>query len=380
MVCDEDGKELYRLKPGQRKGIKNHWVKWVPGDPHDVALVNRIFSMYADGSKGIKAICRTLNAEKIPSPKGGLWGSDTVHAILVNRTYIGERIYGGKWAKEGTPRTICQGAHDPIISKDLFDRVHTQMESRKFGGCNGMRTDYLLSGKIVCTRCGFKFQGRKTKNKEGRIYQYYIDAGFQNYKVCPSLSIPVHSTEGVTGIEDFVISEIQRMLDTDRYVERFKEYLKEALIGLERESERAYPALKKREAALRKEIESIVDELLQVKSEALRERLIKREAELERLKKEINKYESINSQPSNVLLLVNEYARVLKNVGEVLKRRSPGEQKTAIGYFLDRIEVMRDEGVARCYFYDTPRPREVDYLLPEDTGNRVCQDGAEGGT
>jgi len=47
--------------------------------------------------------------------------------------------------------------------------------------------------------------------------------------------------------------------------------------------------------------------------------------------------------------------RRLQNVGEVLRKRTPGEQKTAIGYFLERIEILREEGVARCYFYDTPR-------------------------
>ena len=78
--------------------------------------------------------------------------------------------------------------------------------------------------------------------------------------------------------------------------------------------------------------------------------------------------------------MVNEYARVLKKVGEVLKTRTQGDKKTAIGYFLDKIEVLREEDVARCYFYDTPRPKEVDYLLPERPEHRVCQDGAEGGT
>jgi hypothetical protein len=57
--------------------------------------------------------------------------------------------------------------------------------------------------------------------------------------------------------------------------------------------------------------------------------------------------------------------------------REPGEQKTAIGYFLDKIEVMRDKGVARCYFYEKPRMKEVDYSLPS-TGVSIPQDGAEG--
>ena len=213
------------------------------------------------------------------------------------------------------------------------------------------------------------------------MYQYYIDSGYKNYRICKPLNILQHTKGAVLGLDDFVISEIEKMLDNDRYAERFKEYLKEALIGLERETENTYPTLKKKETELRKEIDSILDELLKVKSDALRERLTKKEAELERLNKEIRKYQSISSQPSKVLLLVNEYARVLKNIGKILKTRTPGEQKTAIGYFLDRIEILREEGVARCYFYDTPKLKEIDYLLPVTTSEAcVPQYGAEGGT
>ena len=381
MVCDENGKELFTLEPGQRKAIKNHWVKWVPGNPRDVEMVNRIFKLYADGSKGFKALCKVLNGERIHSPKGGHWGVDTIRAILTNRAYIGERIYGGKWSKKVTEKVVRNGAHEPIITKDLFDRVQAQMKSRSFGECNWMRTEYLLSGKIICMSCGYKFQGRKVKNSIGKIYNYYVDSGYKNYRVCTSMNIFKNTERNIVGIEDFVVSEIEKMLDTDRYVERFKDYLKEALIALERETDNVYPVLKRKIKGIDIEIAKIQDALIftESRSQSLKDRLLKKEIEREELLKDIRKYESIKSQPSKVLLLVNEYARVLKNVGEVLRRRTPGEQKTAIGYFLDRIEVLRKEGVARCYFYDTPRPKEIDYILPGSFRCCVPQHGAEGG-
>ena len=380
MVCDENGKELATLEPGQRKAIKNHWVKWVPGDSRDIALVNRIYTIYVDGNKGIKAICKTLNDEKIPSPKGGLWGPDTINAILQNRTYIGERIYGGRWSRKVTDKVITQGAHEPIVPRELFERAQLCRKSRELGHCNGMRTPYLLSDKIVCKDCGYKFQGRKVVNNEGRVYHYYVDSGFQTYGTCSSLRIQKDTKGDIVGLEDFVINAIMKMFDNDLYVQRFKDYLKKELISREHETETVYPMLSKKFADANKEIDSIIDELLQMKSDALRERLRKREAERDSLQQELKKYARMKQEPSKVLLLVNDYARVLKNIGTVLRKREPGEQKTAVGYFLDRIEVMREKGIARCYFYDFPRPREIDYLLPDGSENRVCQDGAEGGT
>lgn len=379
MVCDEAGNPIQVLEPGQRKAVKNFWVKWVPGEKSAVETVNRMFNLYVHGGKGVKAICRILNKEKILSPKGGLWGTFSIFAILHNRAYIGERIYGGKWSKVVTEKVVCENAHEPIVPRELFDQAQKIMKKRMFGKSNGLRTDYLLSGKIVCKDCGYKFQGRRTKNPVGTEYTYYVDSGFQNYKVCKSLHIPRNSRGAVVGIEDFVIAQIQKMLDKDQYVKRFKDYLKEALIRLEKGAASTYPDIKKKLRELDKEIKSIQDILIETKSKTLAERLLQREDERSELLKELKKCDSIKNQPSKVLLLVNDYTRALRNISEVLQKRDAGEKKTAIGLFLDRIEVFREEGVARCYFYDLPKIRKDDYILPGYSPQCVRQVGAEGG-
>ena len=53
-----------------------------------------------------------------------------------------------------TEKVVCPNAHEPLIAEEQFDRVQALMKSREFGACNGIRTDYLLSGKIVCMKCG----------------------------------------------------------------------------------------------------------------------------------------------------------------------------------------------------------------------------------
>jgi hypothetical protein len=57
------------------------------------------------------------------------------------------------------------------------------------------------------------------------------------------------------------------------------------------------------------------------------------------------------------------------------------EQKSAISYFLDWIEVLREKGITPCYLFDKPRPQEIDYILPGvEPESCVCHYGAEGGT
>ena len=122
-----------------------------------------------------------------------------------------------------------------------------------------------------------------------------------------------------------------------------------------------------------KEIADVQEVLINTKSKSLGERLLKREVEREQIIAEVNKYENVKKQPSKVLLLVNEYARALNSLGRLIRKKSPLEQKTAISLFLERIEVRRDEGVARCYFYNLPKAMEIDYYLPGSAERRVPQ-------
>ena len=69
-------------------------------DPDKAAIVRRIFDLYAKGTSA-KAIAALLTAEGIPTPRGGttwrhhtLVGMNARSAILSNRTYIGEIVYG----------------------------------------------------------------------------------------------------------------------------------------------------------------------------------------------------------------------------------------------------------------------------------------------
>lgn len=68
-------------------------------NPVEAVVVNRIFREYI-GGKSPKAIAKLLNAESIPSPRGGQWGPSTIggdrkrgSGILNNQMYIGKVVW-----------------------------------------------------------------------------------------------------------------------------------------------------------------------------------------------------------------------------------------------------------------------------------------------
>ena len=349
------------LEPGEHKATKQEKVKLVPGDPRDVALINRIFKMYAYGCYGINRLCRQLNDEGVPSPNGRRWGPDIIYHILKNRAYIGELTYGGtRFADKVTEKIVTPNAHEAIVPIELFEAAQEVKRKRGFGhGSFGASTDYLLSGKILCPDCGHKLQGRKKDNKQGKIYYRYQDPGADIHKICKAVKIDKDEVEG------FVLQCIESLINDGDYEARFREHLTRLLISIEREANDRTPLLERKLRQLENEIENIIDELLKVKSAALRERLSRRENEKAAIEQELRSLRTVNKAPSQVVNLVNRYMKALKHVAAVIRTREPGEQKAAVDIFLEKGELHRAEGLIRFFFYGLPEMEvaAIDYRV-----------------
>lgn len=160
-------------------------------DPEAAPVVQKIFELRAAGMN-LSAIAATLNAEGILCPgklryvrgitkaekyENAIWIRGTVRKILADEVYIGNRVHGRvKRKKLGAPKTrrsseewqVIEGAHLPIVSKELFDKVQqvgdaVQEERSKFQARNEAETDYrdLFRGKVFCGDCGSYMSGMK---------------------------------------------------------------------------------------------------------------------------------------------------------------------------------------------------------------------------
>lgn len=143
-------------------------------DPDQAEIVRRIFREFADGHSP-RAIAGRLNAEGVPSPKGGsYWHTTTIsgdnkagHGILRNRLYVGQLVYGRSRTVTNpvTRRRTMRPTGDAPVAQDvphlriiddaLWDRVHA-----RFAANAGVRPErqrrpkHLLSGLGQCGVCG----------------------------------------------------------------------------------------------------------------------------------------------------------------------------------------------------------------------------------
>ena len=83
--------------------------------------------------------------------------------ILKNPFYTGLMV-----TKMGTR----PGAHEPLITKELFDRCQEVFRLKHTGGQPRHKLDFILAGKIRCETCGKHLVGERHV-KKGKVYRYY---------------------------------------------------------------------------------------------------------------------------------------------------------------------------------------------------------------
>lgn len=143
-------------------------------------IVRRIFREYLEGN-GRQSIARRLYNEGIPTPAqvagksnaGDKWHDSTIKCILTNPHYVGDLVQGRtttvsvtskrrkKIPKEG--QFIIENAHEPIISREMFDAVQNQLEQRrKYITAPKI---HLFTNVLFCADCGtgmwFQKQSRR---------------------------------------------------------------------------------------------------------------------------------------------------------------------------------------------------------------------------
>ena len=159
------------------------------------SVVEKIFDMYSNGH-GSTEIVNYLNSNKYLSPSGyrktGIvqdenktgynWNEVTLCNMLRNEVYIGNTVQNKKSVisykvkkvrnveKENQIRV--NNTHEPIIDKDIFEKVQCILEKR--GTNTKFKYDYLLRGLLYCYHCKRKLQIvlKKNSQKNSKAHPY----------------------------------------------------------------------------------------------------------------------------------------------------------------------------------------------------------------
>jgi DNA invertase Pin-like site-specific DNA recombinase len=142
----------------------------------EAKTVQLIFDLYLSGM-GILLISKELENRGISSPSGDLrWAPVTILRILKNEKYIGvlkqkklvtvDYLSHKRKRNEGEENfIIVENSHAPIISKEIFDRVQSEIVRRRTATIEKSRYSnrHVWSGKVKCAYCNSSLK-RKINN------------------------------------------------------------------------------------------------------------------------------------------------------------------------------------------------------------------------
>ena len=216
-------------------------------DPETAPVVKRIFEMYASGISPDK-IAAKFNEEDIPcagriaflrtgrkynNNEHPYWEQATIRPILKNIAYLGhlaqQKFTSVSYKnhkvirKDQSDWVIVYNTHEPIISQELWDKVHERMKSRAKGRRMHTGVTHPLSGFLYCADCGGKLKMGCVWDKKKNDYRYNFDCG-RLKRYGKSYCFSHHITAPV--LEEIVLGDIREMaqkivLDEDEIKNEF---------------------------------------------------------------------------------------------------------------------------------------------------------------
>jgi site-specific DNA recombinase len=339
------------MSAARRKG---KWVGGIPVLGYDVdpeggrllvnedeaARVRAIFELYADHQSLLTTVreCdrRGWTNKQWRNKKGKDSGGKPLDKVGLLRM-LSNVIYLGKVNHKGQ---IYAGEHPPIVSEDLWERVHVRLRRNAADRGTSVRNKHgaLLMGLLHCTPCGCAMTHAYTA-KGAKRYRYYVcvQAQKRGWDTCPTKSVPAAE------IERFVVDQI-RCIGKDRglvleTLRLARSKAEEGIQGLQAERR----LLERELARYQREARKLVGQADDGRLADLQDRLGQAERRLTEIQNEMAALEE--QQVSE-----EELAGALVDFDPVWESLAPREQMRLIRLLIERVGYDGRDGTVAVTF------------------------------
>jgi DNA invertase Pin-like site-specific DNA recombinase len=187
-----NGGTLGRAKIGylnERITIDGHKVNTIAIDPQRAHYIPMAFELYATGTETITSLQSKLtraglrthgDARRPPGPIS----HESLRLLLRDRYYAGYVTYEG---------IDYPGRHQPLITRDLYDRVQRALGAHGPGTRQRVHNHYL-KGLLWCARCRHRLILQRARGRNGGEYFYFFCAARQDHQ-CDLPYIPLDVLE-----------------------------------------------------------------------------------------------------------------------------------------------------------------------------------------
>lgn len=175
---------------------KNPTTKKLEVIEPEAAIIKKIFEMYSTEFNA-EEIAFQLNAEGVPTSRGGKWNQKTITGMLKQEAYLGKIVYGktrvtcNKTTEDVPPEDwiVVENAHPKIIDQELWYKAQQALERRRVIPKSARAGKRIFSGLIYCAKCQkmFVFQ-----EKHGKLYmRKCVTRDIESGHECQNRGIPM---------------------------------------------------------------------------------------------------------------------------------------------------------------------------------------------
>ena len=145
--------------------VESNRKRFIQPDPVFGPLVRKMFEWYATGNYSLLELTKKFHQEGLTYRKSSRnVPKSVVHKMLKNSLYYGDFCWAGKTYK---------GIHEPLISKELFDRVQDVMGEKGRRKTGYQKHNWAFQGLLSCGHCGCALVAEIKKQQ----YVYYHYTG-----------------------------------------------------------------------------------------------------------------------------------------------------------------------------------------------------------
>lgn len=187
-----------RSKTGYRNRLRENPKERGLGheiDHEQASKIVKLFERYATGLYGIRDIFKHARKIDLETSRGNIVSSrNTINQILKDPFYVGDFYWKGK---------LYKGNHEPIISRQLFNRVQAVMRDQCNNHTKG-KLEFFLKGLLQCAYCSTlltAYNKSKKNKRDGRIHRWVY---YACHKKAVSLCRKTHQEKNILNKLSFV--------------------------------------------------------------------------------------------------------------------------------------------------------------------------------
>ncbi len=292
------------------KGHKTHELN-ISKSP----LVRKMFEFYSTGGYSLLALVDKMFEQGLRTHGGNRLGKSRMATLLSDPYYYGKILWNGQ---------ISQGKHEPLITKELYDKVQDVLHGRT----TPRRTKHLFTfkGHVHCEACGKLITWESQK---GHAYGHC-----NKYNNCP-----VRAWYKEADLLDQLLPAFSQLKITNpRLLEWVKKALKESHADIAQFSESAVSELNKQLAIIQNRLDRLYDDKLDQKiiQEMYDRKFEQYSQEKQTVLKSLGKHSKTNDKYQELGSLLFD---VSQKAGELFVKAGVVQKRKMIAFALTDVKI-----------------------------------------